>query len=333
MGEIFTAAGSVASASIAAGAVKDATKKQIDALERQRTFVYDELSPGKISGAATAQDVQRSKDRLALQAITDPALLATRYAASQKIQQGVEGLGEGAGDALAAQAAAEAMQGSAGMDALKQKLIDAALQEIDAGASLPNDLQAELMKAGLERAGSVTPGASPGGVGGTIARELVGRAGIELKAQRQGRAAALANAAQGLETQRANLLGSLFPALKQNQLANLGAAAGAFGTVNTAVPEAGLGGSDIANLWLARVGATNTLAQSAADAAARGGMAGAQIWNNALGGATQAIGSAMPKTNYGNLFGNIFSSPSGGAAGSMQNVGASDTTNDFFTGY
>lgn len=318
MGEIFTATGQVASASIAASATKKATQMQIDALERQKQFVYDELSPGKIGAAATAQDAQRIKDRLALQAITDPALLATRYAASQKIQQGVEGLGAGAGDAVAAQAAAEALTSQAGPNALKQKLIDAALAEIDAGASLPNDLQAELMKAGLERAGSVTPGASPGGVGGTIARELVGKAGLELKAQRQGRAAALATAAQGLETQRASLLGSLFPALKQTQLANLGAAAGAFGTANTAVPEAGLGGSDIANIWLARVGATNQLAQSAADAAARGGMANAQIWGNAIGGATQAIGSTLPKTDYKKLFGVASSQPA---------------ANDFFTGY
>jgi hypothetical protein len=309
MGEIFTAGGNIAAASISAGAVKDATNKQISALERQRQFVYDELSPGKIGAVATAQDVQRTKDRLALQAVTDPALLATRYAASQKIQQGVEGLGAGAGDVVAAQAATEALASQAGPNALKQKLIDAALAEIDAGASLPNDLQAELVKSGLERAGSVTPGASPNGVGGTIARELIGKAGIELKAQRQGRAAALANAAQGLEAQRASLLGSLFPSLKQTQIANLQESQRAFGTSNTAVPEAGIGGSDVANLWLARVGATNQLAQSAADAAARGGMANAQIWNQGIGSATEAIGSELPKTDYGKLFGNIFSSP------------------------
>jgi len=283
---------------------------QIDALREQKKFVYDELSPGKIGGAATAQDVQRTKDRLALQATTDPELLATRYAASQKLRQGVEELGQGAGDQLAAQAASEAMSGSSGStNAVKQRLIDAALAEIDAGASLPNDLQAELVKSGLERAGSVTPGASPNGVGGTIARELIGKAGIELKAQRQGRAAALANAAQGLESQRSSLLGSLFPSLKANQLANTNAAAGAFGVANQAVPEAGLGGSDIANIWLARVGATNQLAQSSADAAARGGMAQAQIWNGALGNASSAVGRAIDSKQGQQLFGNIFSGP------------------------
>lgn len=315
MGEIFTAAGQVASAEIAANATKKATQMQVDALNKQKQFVYDELEPGKIGGVATAQDVQRTKDRLALQAITDPALLATRYAASQKIQQGVEGLDTGSGDVVAQQAAQEALSGSSGDTNLaKQKLIDAALKEIDAGASLPPDLQAELVKSGLERSGMVTRSASPKGVGGTLTRQLIGKAGLDLQAQRQGRAAALTQAAQGLETQRASLLGSLFPALKETQLANLGGAQSAFGTANSAVPEAGLGGSDIANIWLARVGATNTLAQSAADAAARGGMANAQIWNKALGGATKAIGSNMPKTDYGNLFGNIFSSPTPAAA-------------------
>jgi hypothetical protein len=312
MGEIFTAAGNVAAASISAGAVKEATQAQINALQRQKEFVYNELQPEKIGAQATQADVERVKNRLALQASTDPALLATRYAAQQNILQGVQGLNTGNADVVAQQAAQEALAGSSGdTNIAKQKLIDAALKEIDAGASLPNDLQAELVKAGLERSGMVTRGASPGGVGGTIARQLIGSAGLQLQKERQGRAAALTQAAQGLETQRASLLGSLFPALKQTQLANLGGAQSAFGTANTAVPEAGLGGSDIANIWLARVGATNQLAQSAADAAARGGLANAQIWNNALGSATNAIGSTLPKTNYGSLFGNIFSSPGG----------------------
>lgn len=303
---LFGAAGSIAGAAISADAVKDATNAQIKALEKQKKFVFDQLDPAKISGLSTAADVERTKNRLALQATVDPALLRARYAASAGIEDQLAGLTSGAGDVLAEQAASEAMQSSGDFDDLKKRLIDTALTEIDAGASLPSDLQAELVKAGLERGSQLTGSAATQGLGGQAARKFLGEAGLALQAQRQGRAAALGEAAQNLEARRASILGTLFPALKNTQLANMQATGGAFSLANQAVPEAGLGGSDIANLFLARVGATNQLGQSIADAAARGGMANAQIWNNAIGGATNAIAGAGIPSSFGTALGNLF---------------------------
>ena len=304
MGEIFGAAGQIASAAISASAVKDATRAQTDALERQRQFVFNELEPGKISGMATAQDVDRAKQRLALQGIVDPALLQSRYAAQEKLLQQVQGIGTGEGDQIAQLAASEAAATSPQFTDLKQKLIDSALGELEAGATLPSDVQAELVKAGLEKGSLVSGSASPKGASGLLTRKLIGEGAINLQAQRQERAQKLAQTAQGLETSRASILANLFPNLKSTQLANQQASQSALTQSNQMVPEAGLGGTDIANLWLSRVGATNQLAQSAADAAARGGMSQAQIWNNALGGATKSIGSALPSTQ--SVFNSIF---------------------------
>lgn len=295
MSEIFGAAGQVASAAITANAMENATQMQIDALEKQKEFVYNQLDPSKIGDYATSQDAQRAKDRLALQGITDPELLKQRYASQKSITDQLEGLGKGVND-VSGVAAKEAIAGVPGMKQAQQQLIDAALKELSAGATLPPDVQNEIVQTGLERAGSTSGAASAHGFGGQILRTMLGKAGIELQNQRQAKAAALTDAASTLESRRQQILGTLFPNLSSVQLNTLKGTQGVLAQSNGMVPEAGLGGTDIANLWLARVGATNQLAQSSADAAARGGAAQAQAWNTGLGAAVGYGASALPST-------------------------------------
>lgn len=310
MGEIFGAVGSIASASISAGAQKEATEMQINALNRQREFVYNQLDPSVIGKQSKEADVQRAKDRLALQSVIDPELSKQRYASQAAITKQLNDItsGKSPSDLVAAQAAKEAMAPD-GMAASKQALIDAALQEIAQGATLPPDIQAEIVQTGLEKSGQVTGGPGNTGFGGQILRTLVGHAGLQLRQQRLEQAKGLLGQAQNLEQSRAQILGTLFPNLSTVAQNNLKASEGVLDQSNKMVPEAGLGGSDVANIWLARVGATNQLAQSAADAAARGGQAQAQIWNNGLG---QAIGygsQALPSTStaYNWAKNNVFS--------------------------
>lgn len=301
MGDIFGAVGSIAGAAMSASATKKATEAQIQALERQKEFVYSELSPSKIAGQAQAQDVQRAKDRLALQGITDPATLAARYQAEQAILGQAAGIGQGDAAGIAQIAAQEAARGVPGLDLAKKQLVDAALQELSLGATLPPDIQAEIVKAGLERSGMTTGSASPKGFGGQILRTKIGAEAEKLKAERQARAVGLTQAASALETQRQQILGTLFPNLNQVQLQDLQAQQGVLSQANQMVPEAGLGGTDVANIWLARVGATNQLSQSAADAAARGAMGQAQAWQTGIGAATSYAAQAAP--SFGSLFG------------------------------
>jgi hypothetical protein len=314
MSDIFGAVGSVASAAISADAVKSATKMQVDALQRQKDFVFQQLNPEAIGGAATSADVQRAQQRLALQGQIDPALLAQRYASEGAIGKTAADIagGQTPADQVAAVAAQEAVAGTPGMQEAKKGLIDAALKELSAGATLPPDVQNELVRTGLEKSGMVTGAASGKGFGGQILRTILGTAGINLQAQRQQRAAALTTAAQDLETKRQAILGTLFPNLQNVQLKGLQAQQGVLQQSNQMVPEAGLGGTDIANLWLARVGATNQLAQSAADAASRGGMAQAQIWNQGLGNAVGYGSQALPST--ASTYNWLFNSPSAGAS-------------------
>lgn len=288
MSEIIGAAGSVAGAAISANAVKNATAAQIKALERQREFVYKELDPSKVGGAALAADRERIQNQLALQALTDPELLRQRYAAQAATSSQLEDLlsDESAAARVEAQATEEALAGAPRMQEAKEALIDAALRELQLGATLPPDVQAEIVQTGLQRSGSATRGAGGAGFGGQVLTTALGTAGLQLQADRQQRAAGLLEAADNLERSRASILGSLFPNLQSSNLSRLGAADTVFKTSAAAVPEAGLTGESVANLWLARVGATNQLAQQSADAVARGGFAQAQILNKGIGDVT-----------------------------------------------
>lgn len=307
MGDILSAAGSIAGGAMNASAIKKATEQQIAALKQARDFVYDQLNPSVLQGQATAADVERAKTRLALQAQVDPALSQLRFDASGKLLNQVAGIGTGVQEQLAQAAAQEALASGPATSTLRDRLIDSAMAELNAGATLPPDLQAELVQTGLEKSGMVTGSASPRGFGGTLVRKELGAGAIKLQADRQARAAALAGTASSLEGQRQAILGSLFPSLNNMQLANIGATSGALAQSNQMVPEAGLGGNDIANIWLARVGATNQLNQSAADAAARGTTGVAQAWGPAIGQAAQTVAN-----NAGSAWNTVkgwFSSP------------------------
>jgi hypothetical protein len=298
MSEIIGAAGSVAAASISANATKQATAAQIKALQRQREFVYNELNPDKVNAAARAADVARVQNQLALQGVVDPQLLANRYAAETaqgKLLSDITG-GETNADKVAAQATQEALAGDPRMLEGKNALIDAALKELHAGATLPPDVQAELVQTGLQKSGKGTGGAGGSGFGGQLLTTLVGERGLALQKERQERAAGLLGQAQNLEQSRASILGSLFPNLQSQELNKFSAADTAFKTSAAAVPEAGLSGESVANIWLARVGATNQLAQASADAAAKGGFAQAQLLNSGIGQAARFGAQALPST-------------------------------------
>lgn len=279
---------------------------QIAALEKQRQFVYDQLAPGTVGPEAKAQDIQNAQDRLALQAQIDPALFASRYGAESKIQQQLGALGPGSNaDVISTLAAEQAKKGVPGMEEGKKQLVDAALKELSAGATLPPDVQAELVKAGLEKSGMVTGSASPKGFGGQMIRQLIGQAGLQLQQQRQERATNLLTGAQNLEQSRQQLLTQLFPNLANTQLNTLAGTQNVLTQSNQLMAPAGLTGNDVANLWLARVGATTQLAQQQANAAYQGGVGSAAAMQ-------QGFASALPYiVKGGSAAGNsLFNSPS-----------------------
>lgn len=305
---LIGAGGAIASSQISANAIQNATNAQIDALNKQKQWVFDQLNPGTVNAQALNADAVRARNRLALQGLIDPALLQQRYASEADIAKRAGELGSGDAADVSSAAAQEALANDPKLKLAKQKLIDAALGQLDAGATLPPDVQAELVKAGLEQSGMTTGHASAKGVGGTILRTIIGSAGIQLQQQRQKQAADLVTTASNLEAQRQNILQSLFPKLAQVQLANLGAQQSVLQQADSMVPQAGLGGSDIANIWLARVGATNQLTQSAANAASNAQMQLGQVYGNLAGQLGASAGGIVKG------IGSYFNSPSAAEA-------------------
>lgn len=281
---------------MSADAANKAGKQQSRALDKIAKFTQEQMDPALIAQKAREQDIQRAKDRLALQAQIDPELAKQRGISEAMITQQLGQIGQADADRVAAAAAAEGLKGVPGMDEAKKGLIDAALTELKLGAKLPPDVQAELMQAGLQQAGQMT-GAARGGAGTNILSEVLGTAGLNLRSQREAQAAQLSTAAGNLEAQRQQILQGLFPRLQEQQLKNLAATSGIFQQSDAALPQVGLSGADVANVWLQRVGALNKLAgqksnvqAQAALATAAGKQAVAQSFPNTLGSMSGLLG-------------------------------------------
>jgi hypothetical protein len=116
-------------------------------------------------------------------------------------------------------------------------------------------------------------------------RTILGQAGLNLQMQRQQKAESLLASASNLEAQRQQVLGTLFPNLSNLQSQNLARSAGVFQTSQSAMPAAGMSGTDVANIWLARVGAANQLTQQQGNVASAAALAQGNIFSSAMGSA------------------------------------------------
>ena len=268
-----------------------ARQAQMKAIREQRKYLFENLDPEKMNPAVLKADTDRALAQRALQARIDPNLAAGRDLASAQMVDELAKNGV-VSQAVADRAVQEATTGPQAVDS-KGALIDAAMEQIKLGAKLPPDVQAELVQAGLEQSGMVTGRATAQGAGGTMLRTILGQAGVNLQMQRQQQAERLLASASNLEAQRQNVLNTLFPNLSALQSQKMARAAGVFGTSESAMPSAGMTGTDVANIWLARVGAANSLTQQAGNVRSASALAQGNIWNAAAGSAGVNLNQAI----------------------------------------
>lgn len=295
MGGIFGAVGGIVGGALSAAAQVKSAKIQAKAVKAARDFLFKNLDPAVVAQQAAEQDVAQAQQRLALQGQLDPELLKQRYAAEALLSSQLENIGKGSANTIANLATQEAIAGGAGTTELKNKLIDAALTELNAGATLPPDVQAELVQAGLEKSGMVTGAASPRGVGGQLLRKEIGQNAIKLQADRQARAQALAATASQLDQSRQSMLQSLFPNLANLQGQDVKLTSGILQQSNAMMPEVGLTGRDVAELWKARVGAYAT----GTEKLGKIGSESALGTSTAVGDLLGKIGGYMDTVNWG----------------------------------
>lgn len=242
------AAGAAGSAYLKKKAGDKAAAAQQSALKGQKKILSEELSFDRLNQAATDADRLRAQNRLALQQEIDPELAKVRQLGKEKLLQEAQRPNESLGTTqIANKLVEENIKADPRIEALKDSIIGRAQSELDAGATLPPEFQADLIRAGVAQGGEAGFHPEARTIGGSITRAL-GLTGEQLKQGRQQQAVSLAGAADDLTKSRASILGSIFPTVAAAENQRKQDAAAAFGIGDSTLPESGLTGREAANI-------------------------------------------------------------------------------------
>jgi len=245
-GAIVVAAGAAGSAYAKKKAGDQAAGAQQKALKGQKKILSEELSFDRLNQAATDADRLRAQNRIALQEEIDPELAKVRQLGKERLLSETARPNESLGSTqIANKLVEENLATDPRIEALKDSIIGRAQSELDSGATLPPEFQADLIRAGVTEGGQAGFSPEAKTIGGSITRAL-GIAGEQLKQGRQQQAISLAGAASDLTVSRANILGSIFPTVKAAEDARKADAAVSFGIGDSTLPESGLTGREAA---------------------------------------------------------------------------------------
>lgn len=328
---VVTAVAAAGSAYAKSAAAKKAGAAQKRALNEQEGILRRRLDPGALNRLAQTMDRERALSRRKLQEETDPELAKLRQFGKDELLKEFQRPDESRQSTqLANRLFAENAEADPRMEALKSSIISRAQEDLDRGAELPSEFQAELVRTGLATGAGSGIGVSRNQVGGVTSR-LLGGAGIQLEAQRTAEAQQLAGTAQNLTASRANILSSIFPTVKAVEDAKLQRASAAFQIGEATLPQSGLSGSDAVNLEVARrnaqiaargqrgvINAQLATAQGAANAAyiqAAGSLASGAIGAYGAGAFGGAAGAGAGSAGSGISYMPAGSGGYGGAAG------------------
>lgn len=290
----------------------DAQKKSVD----QQNKLLGSLQPTKLDSIAQRFDKQRAQNRLEFQKQIDPELAALRQQGKEQLLEQAQAAPELAkSNQLAAQLFQEVKQQDPRLEALKQSLITQAQSDLNAGATLPPEFQAELVRSGLNTGAQAGIGFGTNQIGGPTAR-LLGIAGLNLEAQRKAEAQQLAGTAQNLTNARVNILATVFPKLRDLESVNRQDALTNFQIGDSTVPEVGLSGREAVNLELARKKSKAQLVQQKGDIASQQAVDKGKFTSAIIGSVASGVTSGVGA--YGGGVG-------GGAAGIGSVAGVGDT--------
>lgn len=247
-GAAVAAAGAAGAAYAKKSAADKAAVAQKNALKGQKKILQDELSFDRINQAATDADRLRAENRQKLQKEVDPELAQLRQLGKDRL------LAEASRnpDSLQSSQVAKALfnenaKEDPRLEALKNSIISRAQEDISAGATLPPEFQAELVRAGVQQGSQAGFRTDPKTVGGTIARAL-GLGGVQLEQAREQQATNLAGAATNLDESRARILSGIFPTIKAAEDKRRKDAITDFGIGDSTLPESGLTGREAAQI-------------------------------------------------------------------------------------
>lgn len=242
------AGGKVGSAYLEGMAKKRALGAMMKAWQKLRGIDVDAYKK-----TAFDQARQNYLDRFKLFREGDPELAQVRDVA---IQRALDTLNDTSGNQAKAQDVADRLaagaldlEGDAASKKLESSLLQRAQENLDRGAELPPEFQAELVRSGLENAGAAGIGADRKGPLAQLLGKKIGAEQIALERQRAADALQLGQGAQALRTNRLNILAGIAPALQNIDTSRFNLAAGAENLANSEMPQdVGLTGRDVLNL-------------------------------------------------------------------------------------
>lgn len=290
---VVVAAGSAATAVVQKNAADKAAGAQKKGVEQQNQLLKGNMNPDKLNALATRFDKDRAKNRIEFQKELDPELAALRQKGKEELLAQAE-LDKTTTDSakVAKELFNEVKQADPRMQALKESLITRAQADLDAGATLPPEYQAELVRAGLTQASQGGIGFDKSTIGGGVARAL-GSAGLQLAAARANEAQQLAQSAQNITNSRVNILATVFPKLRDLESVNRQDALVNFQVGDSALPQVGLTGQDAVNIQIAKTKAKGALLQKGADIKSQEAVNQGQYTGALIGAGTSLVSNVL----------------------------------------
>jgi hypothetical protein len=295
-----------------------------------------EIKPDDANALAQKFDIERYKKGFSTQEENDPLYAKLREQGAQSILDSLlqDASGNTVGDQSLSKLSAESDANDKQLQPFIQTLFDKAKAELDAGATLPPEFQAELVKAGLERAGTAGNNLDGSASAGTNVRRLLGSEGLALSNQRTAMGANILDAAQKLRESRANILTNLITL--DNNLRNAKAArGGAAATLgNSTIPGIGLTGADAANIHAGNIDQRNKVTMAKGQLSALARLNENQMISNEVKAGTNLVATVASMFMGGGLggMGGGMGGMMGGAGGAAGGAGGGTGLN-FLSGF
>jgi hypothetical protein len=245
----------VEKARITEASVNNALAAQLQSIRFTQDFLEKNASPQELARIADERTRQATVFRKQLLAQIEPEIAFFKDAALKAATQALV-------QSEAEQKTEAEIIKSLGTDAAKEEvrsaLLKAAKENLSLGSAITPSVQAELMKAGIERASATGSRLSSTGIAGAEAGRVLGVTGLQLEQQRQETAAKLFGQVSQLDNQRMQLLGQLFPAFSARRASFAQIAGAATQIANEAVPEV-FSGQDAATARMSQLQALAAL--------------------------------------------------------------------------
>lgn len=290
MSALITAAVVVGGAAIYGAVAKGQAAKKAANLRISAIDKMKELDIPGIQTASQEADKARFKGSLELQKELDPAAAEARKSGLEAVASSVKG----PEDERAATALEQALKGyeisEADAQLVRAKLLSDAQKQLELGASLPPEFQAELVRSGLEKTSSAGLTPDKQGAAGQTLRKLIGGAGIQLQEQRRQSAVSSLQTVEASKASNASILQNLAQGFQSLLNSKAQRATNAATVGQQLLPAFGITGGDVANLNVANTNLFNNKLLAKGDAQAQKALASGQMNAEIAGGVASMVG-------------------------------------------